>query len=79
MSITIHVHASRGQNLATVQSYDETYWLTIQSDGNDIAIFGKPEHAPALQMMADIFNDTFGPKEVNQSIAEVVADDLVSA
>lgn len=60
--IDIGIHTSLDTNRATVDHGDSACWLAIKSGDGSLSIYAKMNQLPALQMMADIFNDAFGPK-----------------
>lgn len=61
MSVSVNIHPNLSDNNAEFDSLNKTCWLTITSDGTAVAIFGTQQQAEALKMIADIFNDAFGP------------------
>ena len=60
--IDINVFANTSASRATVDQFGHSSWLKIECGPSALTIFGGTQHAEALRMMADIFNDAFGPR-----------------
>lgn len=80
VSVEVKVHANIGKSRAFLKKAGSTCWLTIMVDGSEVIIFGGNEHADALGMMADVFNDAFAAKAERPTIPDPAArptsDDL---
>lgn len=57
--VAVYIHPRVDQVKARVLTGDQSISLKIEGVRGDITICGDKDSAPALQMIADIFNDAF--------------------